>query len=354
MPKQVTFPSKPLTPWTENIDADGNELNNASSIQSDEVVFFPLKEANHQVRVLTGGSGYTVATDVPVTGGSGSGMTVDISNVLAGGELRTDYLAPTINNPGTGYKADDVLAVGGSGTGGTFSFDAMVMRKDGNNLKLETLVEASNTVPFHIDLPNPYSTFKVSTQGTDRFEVGLSRVFFNPTTSVSPLNAGKALGEVGREWDLYALIGYFKEQASQTPLSGYGSIFAKVVDSVAVPHSLTDSDFSAPLGQTSIINDTSDRSAATGTAYPLTTGDYGRTVRFNNTGTGSGDTQISVTAESTVDFPIGTKITLRDMQGVMTLVPMTGVTVNDILGAGTAKEWVLEKVASNEWDAIGA
>ena len=58
---------------------------------------------------LVGGGGYVTAVDVPTTGGTGTGLTVDIT---AAGAVS----AVTIKNPGEGYTvADSITITGGSG-----------------------------------------------------------------------------------------------------------------------------------------------------------------------------------------------------------------------------------------------
>jgi hypothetical protein len=72
------------------------------------------------ISVTTGGTGYTTDTDVAVTGGSGSGATVDIT---AAAGVITDAV---INKPGSGYEAGDVLTVVQSvGADGTLTVSAV-------------------------------------------------------------------------------------------------------------------------------------------------------------------------------------------------------------------------------------
>lgn len=62
------------------------------------------------------GTGYTAGSGLATTGGSGTGMTVTITET--GGAIDT----VTIDDPGSGYFAGDVITVsGGGGTGGTFT-----------------------------------------------------------------------------------------------------------------------------------------------------------------------------------------------------------------------------------------
>ena len=65
--------------------------------------------------LLNGGTGYVVSTDIPVTGGSGSGMLVDIDTVAGPGTI-TDL---TIAQGGTNYQTGDVITVAGGLTPAT-------------------------------------------------------------------------------------------------------------------------------------------------------------------------------------------------------------------------------------------
>lgn len=62
---------------------------------------------------IVGGTGYADATNVPVTGGTGSGMTVDITTALG------VVTAVVINNPGMGYTAADIVTITGGNTDAT-------------------------------------------------------------------------------------------------------------------------------------------------------------------------------------------------------------------------------------------
>ncbi len=65
------------------------------------------------VDTIVGGSGYTAATGVATTGGSGSGLTVNTT--VSSGAIT----AIAINATGSGYEVNDTITVSG-GTGGTF------------------------------------------------------------------------------------------------------------------------------------------------------------------------------------------------------------------------------------------
>lgn len=68
---------------------------------------------------LVPGTGYTTATAVPVTGGTGTGLTVDITAVAG------NVTVVTINTPGTGYTNGDTVTIAqvGSGLDATIDID---------------------------------------------------------------------------------------------------------------------------------------------------------------------------------------------------------------------------------------
>lgn len=88
-----------------------------SNPASQAVVEIGVTEASAGVATIdtiVAGSGYTAGTDVATTGGTGTGLTVDIT-------VNTDALdTVVINTAGSGYTVGDVITVAG-GTGGTFT-----------------------------------------------------------------------------------------------------------------------------------------------------------------------------------------------------------------------------------------
>jgi hypothetical protein len=71
------------------------------------------------LKSLVGGTGYDEGTNVATTGGTGSGLTVDIT--VDGGIIQTAI----INNRGTGYTADDVLTITGGNADATVTVDTV-------------------------------------------------------------------------------------------------------------------------------------------------------------------------------------------------------------------------------------
>jgi len=69
--------------------------------------------------ITDGGTGYTAATGVATTGGSGTGLTVD-TTVAAG-----VVTAIAINAAGTGYKPGDSITISGGTTSATFTVNSI-------------------------------------------------------------------------------------------------------------------------------------------------------------------------------------------------------------------------------------
>jgi len=107
--------------WT---DAKGNEHVSLPSSMI-EVTIPSGRVSGHGA--IAGGSGYSTASNVSVSGGSGSGCKV---NITAPSGAVTDV---TIADPGTGYTNGDSLSISG-GTSGTFV--AVVTGKSTNSLEI--------------------------------------------------------------------------------------------------------------------------------------------------------------------------------------------------------------------------
>jgi hypothetical protein len=81
------------------------------------------------ITVSNQGTGYTTATGVTTTGGTGTGLTLDIT---ASGGLVTDA---DIDNAGTGYKVNDVIVIDGGNDDAEITIDTLYsIPTDYNNL----------------------------------------------------------------------------------------------------------------------------------------------------------------------------------------------------------------------------
>lgn len=111
-----------------------NPGTNQFYISLNNVTFAMLTGATGRIlsgSIVAGGTGYVSATytAVPLTGGTGSGATADIT--VAGGIVTI----VTLDNPGTGYTLNDTLSasntnLGGSGSGFAFGADQVATAFD--------------------------------------------------------------------------------------------------------------------------------------------------------------------------------------------------------------------------------
>jgi hypothetical protein len=93
-------------------DYDGSSF--TVTIQNTSSLYTIEMKITFDTNSLVGGSGYSTSNGVSVTGGSGTGMLVNI--VASAGAITS----VTIVNPGSGYLNGETLTVSG-GTGGTFN-----------------------------------------------------------------------------------------------------------------------------------------------------------------------------------------------------------------------------------------
>lgn len=127
------------------------------------------------VDTIVGGSGYTAATGVATTGGSGSGLTVDTT--VSSGAIT----AIAINATGSGYEVDDTITVSG-GTGGTFDIatladpqltrqkDAFTRARFTQGQRFEDRSGSKNTAYFvstQSRIPSTIGTTPAATEATD-------------------------------------------------------------------------------------------------------------------------------------------------------------------------------------------
>jgi len=119
-----TFTADPYDPDHEALlkardrkrDLDsGSQITNASVKLSPRVINF----TEFLISSLVGGTGYLTTTNVPTTGGSGTGMTVDIT--VATDPVAGPVTAVSMNNPGTGYQSADIITITTGGANATFT-----------------------------------------------------------------------------------------------------------------------------------------------------------------------------------------------------------------------------------------
>jgi len=148
------------------------------------------------------GSGYSVATNIPTTDGTGTGLTVDILTVFAG-KIGTII----INNPGTGYTNGDEIIIAQPGHGNDAVYTVNVA--DPNPLGWYTykiVVRQTEQDYYNVYLPgilNGYPWTYIDSDGnnTPTFERGKTAnvVLFNDNINKIP----RDLNEVGPDQKQY-------------------------------------------------------------------------------------------------------------------------------------------------------
>lgn len=141
--------------------------------------------------VTTGGSGYTGATGVATTGGSGTGLTVN-TTVSTGA-----VTGVAVNAAGSGYKIGDVITVSG-GTGSTLTISAI-------NVVASTTVSAVNTTGFAsagVILVNS-EVFSYTGKTATSF-TGCVNVVGTPLTTLATLSSDLTLSQHRLQLDLQA------------------------------------------------------------------------------------------------------------------------------------------------------
>jgi hypothetical protein len=101
-----------------SLSYNNTQITASSSLISLLAPAITMKNLVKIVSIKTAGTGYTTGTNITTTGGSGTGLTV---NIIASGGIITSV---TINKKGSGYKVGDVVTISG-GTNGKIKIDAI-------------------------------------------------------------------------------------------------------------------------------------------------------------------------------------------------------------------------------------
>lgn len=129
----------------------------------DGTIFTTAGGISPVVTITAGGSGYTSAPSVSVTGGSGSGIT--FLATVAGGTITNIQVL----TPGTGYAAGDTLTVhfsGGGGTGATATVELMPFAISGTSAEIYVgRVWISNAAVVTYSAPGSFSDFSSANGG---------------------------------------------------------------------------------------------------------------------------------------------------------------------------------------------
>ena len=132
-------------------------LNSGTGYVSDsDVQLTTLSESPSSISIGAVGSGYTTGFNIPTIGGSGTGLTLDITAIA--GSLSF----VSINQYGSGYTANDIVLVDdGLGIGGLVNILSVYPQSVGDNAEVNTL--AHNIDGVHDTLINAVGTGYIDT-----------------------------------------------------------------------------------------------------------------------------------------------------------------------------------------------
>lgn len=98
-------------------DMQFNDFTNSAIVKGKiDAVFVDNVGEVTNTDMVNQGTGYTVGSNINVSGGSGTGLTINITSVGGAGEV----LFYTINNPGNNYQIDDMLTISSGDANATF------------------------------------------------------------------------------------------------------------------------------------------------------------------------------------------------------------------------------------------
>lgn len=139
--------------------------------------------------------------------------------------------------------------------------------------------------------------------------------------------------------------------------SGTTPTLAEVLAAGADAGGIEITDVGAPSAEASVGQKaTSDQyvfNVQSGAAYTLVLTDQGKTVSLTN----AGAVTVTVPPNSSVAFPVGAVVLLRQFGGTVTVAPGVGVTVDsrgELMSLAGARAWAtLVKVGTDAWDLFG-
>jgi hypothetical protein len=204
------------------------------------------KDASYSVDnaiILTAGVGYTIdATNVPCTGGSGSGLTVDYTSDGSG------LITVAVHSPGTGYQNSDIVQVTGGTTDATLTLTVNLPNPLGW-YSYKIVVRQTEQDYYNVYLPGILNGYPYSTTPTlDETDEIANIVLFNDNINKVP----RDLTEVGPDQRQYRssvqMYGRVTPQEIITDIYSiqyYPGILADTVVSIST---LADTNYNQQLG----------------------------------------------------------------------------------------------------------
>ena len=233
----------------------------------------PISTIPSGVDNLSGGSGYTGATGVATTGGSGTGLTV---NTTVGSGAVSGV---AINNPGSGYKDNDTITITGGGGNATFQINGVTNTTD-----------IIDPVTGRIVTPDSnYKAYVWTKTGTHRHNNTLqttrdymTQVHFGGYTDA--VDRTRPVGAVGWHGEAYSYLNsYYAPELGQTGIlinngGGYSANHtgAMTVDGISIPTGTTG--FETSIANTGIVNNETALFKSDGTFIGLVTAQSATTI----------------------------------------------------------------------------
>ena len=135
---------------------------------------------------ITGGSGYQNSTGLPTTGGSGSGLTVDV--VLSGGTVTS----ATVATPGSNYTVGNTITIGGIVTGRIIQVGSLQTFGNGYVSQSNVACSGGSGSGATVDIVANDSTGSVLSVGITNGGTGYTSGF-GPTTTLTGTGSGLTL-----------------------------------------------------------------------------------------------------------------------------------------------------------------
>ena len=144
------------------------------------------------INLTSGGSGYSLRSNVATTGGSGSGLTIAITSVTGSGEI-TSFI---LNNPGAGYVNDETLTILTGSGNATFTLTIPVSNPLGW-YSYKIVVKQQQQEYYNVFFPGFVNGIPVIPSSTGSYEQDLGEYAFSTLISDNINKIPRNLAEVG-------------------------------------------------------------------------------------------------------------------------------------------------------------
>ena len=289
---------------------------------------------------------------LPLTGGTLSGITTFLDSIVGVNQRLTGNI-----------RAASFIRSGGTNTQALLADGSILSNPINGGVAITFLPVATGTRTLASSIIRQFDGTRLGISlagdnGVDLVQVGGSGLFMNYINIMGNLGSGSSLrlqpsttNSSARTWALASSISQFGDFAIRQSNAKDGDpITAGTTFLYFDPlGAATFNNSVISTSQGNIINATVD-SLITGTSYTLVLTDAGRVKRCTNA---SGVT-VQVPNNTSVAFPLGTLIVLRQRGGTITLIPDSGVTLlsagNVLTSSGANTHISIMNVGTNIWD----